>query len=104
MKRIQCLTDLNNLAGDIPDELLNYLSSEFSHLYEYLGNGERIEEFILENHLAILIVEDTIELDLLLQNRLDLEYVEEIQINSSMCLRIGISQLEDIQLHYYFKV
>ncbi|MCD7035333.1 hypothetical protein LRR81_13900 [Metabacillus sp. GX 13764] len=104
MKRIQCLTDLNNLAGDIPDELLNYLSSEFSHLYEYLSNGERIEEFLLENHQAILIVEDSKELDLLLQNRLELEYVEEIQLNSYLCLRIGISQLEDIQLHYYLRV
>lgn len=104
MKRIQCLTDLNNLAGDIPDELLNYLSSEFSNLYEYLSNGEGTEEFLLENHQAIIIVEDSKELDILLQNRLELEYVEEIQLNSSLCLRIGISQLENIQLHYYLKV
>lgn len=104
MKRIQCLKDLNNLVGDIPDELLYYLSSEFYSLYEYLSNEEGIEKFLLENHQAILIVEDTEELDLLLQNRLELEYVEEIQLNSSLCLRIGISQLEDIQLHYYFKL
>lgn len=104
MKRIQRLTDLYDLAEDIPDELLNYLRSEFSHLYEYLSNGERIEEFLLENHQAILIVEDSKELDLLVQNRLELEYVEEIQLKSSVCLRIGIPQLEDIQLHFYLKV
>lgn len=104
MKRIQCLKDLNNLAGDIPEELVNYLISEFYDLYEYLSNGKTIEEFFLENHQVILIVEDSEELDLLLQNRLELEYVEEVQLNSSLCMRIGISQLEDIQLHYYFKV
>ncbi|MCY8972165.1 hypothetical protein [Bacillus atrophaeus] len=104
MKRIQCLKDLNKLSGDIPDKLVNYLSSEFYSLYDYLSNGEKIEEFLLENHQAILIVEDIEELDLLLQNRLELEYVEEVQLNSTLCLRIGIYQLGDIQLHYYFKV
>ncbi|MCJ7843624.1 hypothetical protein MUB24_22685 [Lederbergia sp. NSJ-179] len=103
MKKIQCLEDLNNLIGGLSSEFLEYLNCEFYSLYEYLSGGEGIEEFLLENHQAIIIVEDSTELDLLLQNRLDLEYVEEVQLESSLCLRIGISQVEDIQLHYYLK-
>ncbi|WP_226528163.1 hypothetical protein [Metabacillus niabensis] len=103
MKKIQCLIDFNNLVDEISSEFLEYLNSEFYSLYEYLSNGERLEEFLLDNHQAIKIVENSKELDLLLQNTLGLEYVEEVQLKTITCLRIGIFQLEDIQLHYFLK-
>lgn len=90
MKRIQCLKDFDNLVGAISREFLDYLNCEFYSLYEYFSNGERIEEFMLNNHQALIVVEDSKELDLLLKNRLELEYVEEIQLISSCCLRIGM--------------
>jgi hypothetical protein len=104
MKRVRCLSELIELKQKIRKDFGDYLAEEFYSLYEYLSNGERIEEFLLDNHQAIVIVEESKELDLLLQNRLEVEYVEEVQLHSSLCIRIGISQLEDKQLYYYLQV
>lgn len=102
MKRIQCLTDLNNLAADIPDELVNYLCSEFYSLYEYLSNGEGIKEFHLESYQALVLVEGAKEFNLLMQNQSELEYVEEVKLNTGSCLRTGIYRLGEVQLHYFW--
>ncbi|PAE12674.1 hypothetical protein CHI02_07270 [Niallia circulans] len=62
MKRIQCLKDFNNFVGEIPNEFLNYLNCEFYSLYEYLSDGEGIEEFLLDNHQAMIFQLEDIQL------------------------------------------
>ena len=103
MRKIQRLSELLELKQTMQMDFMNYLEGEFYSLYEYLSNGEIIEEFQLENHQAMVIIEKANELDLLTKDNLELEYIEEIQIKSNSCLRIGILQLEDIQLHYFLK-
>lgn len=106
MKRIQCLKDLNNLAGDIPDELLNYLRSEFYSLYEYLSNGEKIEEYKLPMYQVMVVLENKRELDLLFKktSEIELEFIDEVHLVNIYIKRIGIQSYQDIQLHYGWKL
>jgi hypothetical protein len=103
MKRIQCMGDFKSLTAELSNEFLDYLKSEFYSLYEYHSNGECLKEFQLENHQTIMIVEEPKELEALTQNNLGIEYIEEIEIGSVFCLRIGVYQSEDVQLFYYLK-
>lgn len=103
MKIIQCLRDFKSLTAELSNKFLDYLKSEFYSLYEYHSNGECIKEFQLESHQTIMIVEELKELEALTQNKIGLEYIEEIGIGSVSCLRIGIYQSEDIQLFYFLK-
>lgn len=51
--------------------------------------------------MVILEVED--EVNNLMNNTLDLEFVEEVELNEFTIIRIGINKLEDIQLNYAMK-
>ncbi|TWI59650.1 hypothetical protein [Halalkalibacter nanhaiisediminis] len=103
MKRIQRLKELNNLAGDISDEFLDYLSDEFYSLYEYLSNGEKLIDFLLPDYQNIVILEEEDEINNFLNHTLDIEFVEELELNGATIIRIGINIDEDIQLNYAMK-
>jgi len=103
MKRIQHINDLNKLANKMSSEFLEYLTDEFYDLYEYYSNGELLEEFQLEGYQAIIILEEASELGLLMRDNTNIEYIDEIELRHIVCLRIGINQLEDIQIHYFLK-
>lgn len=103
MKRIQCLKDFNTLVGEIPNEFLDYLNCEFYSLYEYLSNGEKLENFILPNYQNMVIFEEGDEINKLLIHTLDLEFVEEVELNEITIIRIGLNYEEDIQLNYGIK-
>ncbi|MCW8787877.1 MULTISPECIES: hypothetical protein [Bacillus] len=103
MKRIQCLKDLNNLAGDISDDFLDYLSCEFYSLYEYLSNGEKLVNFLLPKYQNMLILEGEDEINNFMNHSLDLEFVEEVELNEATIIRMGKNIDEDIQLNYAMK-
>ena len=103
MKRIQCFTDLNNLEGEIPIEFLQYLNSEFNCLYEYLSNGEELDNFILGKYQNMVILEGNDEIKKFSLNNLDMEFIEEVKLNQITIIRIGLNCDEDIQLHYAIK-
>ncbi|MEH2979916.1 hypothetical protein [Bacillus amyloliquefaciens] len=103
MKRIQCLTDLNNLSGEIPNEFLQYLNTEFNCLYEYLSNGEELDNFILGIYQNMVILEGDDEIKKFSINTLDLEFIEEVKLSQITIIRIGLNCDEDIQLHYAIK-
>jgi len=103
MKRIQRLKELNNLAGDISDEFLDYLSNEFYSLYEYLSNGEKLIDFLLPDYQNMVILEEEDEINSFLNHTLDIEFIEELELNGATIIRIGINIDEDIQLTYAMK-
>lgn len=103
MKKIQCLKELNEIKGEFPDALIEYLMNEFYSLYEYLSNGEKIEEFMLPAYQVMVIIESQRELNTLLKRFWELEFVEEISLVNMTIQRIGINSLEDIQLNYVIK-
>lgn len=102
MKRIQCLKDLKVLESELSKELMEYLNEEFYGLYEYLSNGEEVEDFILPSYQAMIILEEEEELYQLIQNQIQVEFIEEVNLKEVVIIRIGMFHCEDIQLHYYF--
>lgn len=103
MKRIQNLKELLALKQELADEFIKYLEEEFLGLYEYLSNGEQLDEFVLESHQAMILLEEEEELQKLLINPLDLEFIEEVKLKSFTVSRIGILNMEDVQLCYAVK-
>ncbi|MGC7929579.1 hypothetical protein ACP3VS_13235 [Lysinibacillus sp. VIII_CA] len=99
MRTIQCLNDFNQIEMVFPSDFVLYLRNEFFSLYEYLSNGEGEEDFILPLHQSIVIIEKSIEFEKILAS--NPEYIEEIPLEVTRCLRIGIYNSEDVQLHYY---
>ncbi|NEY18566.1 hypothetical protein G4D61_01100 [Bacillus ginsengihumi] len=101
MKKIQQLRELLALKSEIQKDIADYLETEFWDLYEYLSNGEKVEDFILPYYQAMIILEDTEELNQLMINEMEIEFKEEVILKSLTILRIGIMNDEDIQLHYF---
>ncbi|PLV31801.1 hypothetical protein BSP4_43400 [Bacillus subtilis subsp. subtilis] len=100
MREIRCLKDFESVASKINDKFLVYLKQEFYGLYEYLSNGEKIEDFLLIPYESMIILEDKEELDKVIENKMGLEFIEKLHLNNKVVLRIGIRSFEDIQLHY----
>ncbi|MBB2483499.1 hypothetical protein H5P36_25495 [Bacillus sp. APMAM] len=103
MKKIQLLWELVGLKQMIHRELGDYLEEEFFSLYDYLSNGKQVDEFALEPYQAMVLLEEKGELSKLLSNPLKLEFIEEVKLNRSTVLRIGILSIEDVQLCYVVK-
>jgi hypothetical protein len=103
MKRIRCLSELLELKQKIQEDLGKYLEEEFYGLYEYLSNGEKVDEFVLAPYQAMILLEEKGELNILLSNPLELEFQEEVNLKDSMVLRIGVLIAEDVQLCYMAK-
>lgn len=101
MKRIHNLMDLLALKQELQESIIQFLEEEFYGLYEYLGNGEKIEDFRLPLYQTMIIVEEEGELTELIQNQMEIEFTEEIQLENTVLLRIGIRQYDDIQLCYF---
>jgi len=103
MKKIQCLSELLELKQKIQKDFAEYLEEEFYGLYEYLSNGEQIDEFVLAPYQAMILLEEKGELYKLLSDSLELEFQEEVNLENSMVLRIGVLSVEDVQLCYFLK-
>ncbi|MFJ7725884.1 hypothetical protein ACIQXV_06935 [Neobacillus sp. NPDC097160] len=103
MKKIRCLSELLELKQKIQKDFGEYLEEEFYGLYEYLSNGEKVDEFVLAPYQAMILLEGKEELNKLLSNPLELEFREEVNLKDSMVLRIGILSAEDVQLCYKIK-
>ncbi|MBS4223838.1 hypothetical protein [Lederbergia citrea] len=100
MKRIQNQKELLALKEELQGGIMQYLEEEFFGLYEYLSNGEQIEDFLLMPYQSIIILDNKEELVKVVQNKIELEFMEEVNLNDRVILRIGIRRLDDIQLHY----
>jgi sRNA-binding regulator protein Hfq len=103
MKRIQNIKELLALKQELPDEFIKYLEDEFLGLYEYLSNGEQLDEFVLESYQAMILLEEEEELQKLIGNPLDIEFIEEVILKSFTISRIGLFSIEDVQLCYALK-
>lgn len=100
MRGICCLSELLELKHKTQKDFGEYLEEEFYGLYEYLSNGEKIEDFILMPYQSIIILDNEEELVKLIQNKLELEFMEEVNLKGKFIYRIGLRSLDDIQLHY----
>lgn len=103
MERIQCLSELLELKQKIQKDLGDYLEGEFYDLYEYLSNGEQVDELVLAPHQTMILLEEKEELHNILSNLLDPEFQEEVRLRDSKVLRIGVFSAEDVQLYYAIK-
>ncbi|WP_374717475.1 hypothetical protein [Neobacillus sp.] len=101
MIKISSLKDFIYIEEKFPIQFTEYLKEEFYSLYEYLSNGEKIEDFLLPLHLYMLVLEEEYELNALLKNKMELEFIDEETLINFTILRIGVKQVEDIQLHYW---
>lgn len=100
MKKIQQIKELLALKQELQKDLMQYLEEEFFGLYEYLNNGEKLEDFILPDYQNMVILEGDEEIDKILSRTLDVEFVDRVELNSVTVIRIGLNCEEDIQLSY----
>lgn len=100
MIKIQQLKEILVLKQELKEDFVHYLEEEFYGLYEYLSNGELVEEFVLAPHQAMLLLEEKEVINNLLSNPLELEFQEEVNLENSRVLRIGVICAEDVQLCY----
>lgn len=68
MKKIQQLKELLALKQKLQEDLMQYLEEEFFSLYEYLNNGEELENFMLPNYQNMLILEGEEEINNILSS------------------------------------
>ncbi|MCP3806614.1 hypothetical protein NLX78_05170 [Paenibacillus sp. Lou8.1] len=70
---------------------MQYLEEEleFYVFYEYLSNGEQVDEVVLVTHQDMILLEEKGEWYNLLSNPLELEFQEEVNLKNSRVLRIG---------------
>ncbi|HDR7314296.1 hypothetical protein MXL46_19070 [Heyndrickxia sporothermodurans] len=92
--------DLFQLQGIIPFELLCYLEKEFMDLYEYYNANEDIENFTLENSQSMAILQSDEEVEFILQEPLEIEFVERISEGQLSLYRFGVRNAGEIQLFY----
>lgn len=104
MIKISSIKDFIKLEANLPLEFVQYLKKEFYSLFEYLSNGEGMENFILPFHLNMIVLEDKDELYSILNNRMELEFIDEEYIMTYTILRLGVNREEDIQLYYWIKL
>lgn len=98
MKIIKILDDFQEIHGNYHEIFIEYLMDEFYSLYEYLSNGESIDNFTLSNTQAMVILENERELEII--KKIDIEFVDEENLQDLITLRIGLRHEHDIQLHY----
>jgi len=102
MKQILKVQDLQSLEGKVPKELLSYLEKEFNDLYEYYSLGEEIDSFILNPNQSMVLVQRDEELTAILNEPLEIEFVEMVIHEGFMFYRIGYRNAEEIQLFYCY--
>lgn len=103
MKRIECLRDLNSIEGEFSIEFLEYIKCEFYDIYNYLNNGENIENFKLPFYQNMLLLDTNEDVCTILNQTMDIEFVEEIEQKGITIIRIGLNCGEDVQLSYAIK-
>jgi hypothetical protein len=100
LKKIHHLKELIQIKRELQPEFAEYLEEEFVGLYQYLGHVDRVEDFLLLPHQAMIILEQQAELIQLMRNKWDLEFLDEVNLSKMTILRVGIRQFNDIQLYY----
>ncbi len=101
MKKIHNYTELLQIKTLIHLELVEYLNEEFYGMYEYLSNDEKLDEFQLDTHQAIIILENKDEVNQLLNNAV--EFNEDIQLKTIMVQRVGVYSSDDVQVYFFVK-
>ncbi|WP_394185121.1 hypothetical protein [Metabacillus halosaccharovorans] len=104
MIKISSIKDFIKLEANIPLEFVQYIKKEFYNLFEYLSNGEEVEDFLLPFHLNMIVLEEKNELNSVLNNRMELEFIDEEYIMAYTILRLGVNREGDIQLYYWIKL
>jgi hypothetical protein len=101
MEIVSMIEDIYRLrTKQLPIGIVDYLEKEFIGLYEYLSNGETLEDFSLEIQQCMVLLQENQEVQQLLEKRLDIEFVERIELKSLNVYRIGVRRSDDIQLYY----
>ncbi|MBP1082166.1 MULTISPECIES: hypothetical protein [Bacillus] len=97
------MDDFQEIQGNYQEEFIEYLKGEFYCLYEYLSNGESIDNCTLSNTQTMVILENERELKIIKKRSCDIEFVDEEKIQDLITPRIGLRHEHDIQLHYCLK-
>ncbi|SHN33774.1 hypothetical protein [Gracilibacillus kekensis] len=103
MKKINRLSDLMEIKKHFQEEFGSFLEAEFLNLYDYSNNGESIEDFVLDSFQTILFFEKKEEIEKILDNPFELEFIEEVNLNGFTILRVGIFREHNVQLCYFMK-
>lgn len=102
MKRIQTLSDLENLRGAnaTPMELIKAIEHDFLAIYESEGNEVYLLEFYLPPWQALFLLEPGDDVLGKLDNSLALEYVEKLELEEMAYYRCALRNEHDLQLYY----
>jgi hypothetical protein len=102
MKRLQTIADIEELKtrGNIATSFLNVIESEFMDWFEAEGTGESLTSFRLPNHSCMYLLEDDKDTNLIVEQIVNIEFIEKEVTNDCSYFRIGL--MNDHQMNLIF--
>src|SRR5699024_6793930 len=102
MKMIQTLYDLEGLKRTqvIPIEMLKQIEQDFLHVYDSVNDNVYLMDFRLPFHQALLLLEQGDEVQGMLGDPLEIEYIEKESMEGQDYYRKGKREDHDIQINY----
>lgn len=103
MKRIQTMADVHALIADeqLPSFYVREIKDQFIMWHEAESEGESIDSFCLSNHSCIYHLDKEEDMHLIIDNFIDVEYVETEKIEKQMYFRIGLMQDHQMSIIYF---
>src|SRR5690625_1869975 len=94
MKRIQTMLDIEELKsrGNLPSGYVSIIEAQFIEWFEADGEDEPLDTFELPNHACIYHLEDETDMELIMDQIVDVEFVETEEVEGSEYFRVGLMQ------------
>lgn len=105
MKIIRTIADLERLKemGSIPPEYISVVECDFMDWFEAEGTGESLMMFEMPNHACIYHLEDKNDASFLLNQLINIEFVEKDKIKDCSYFRIGVMNDNVMNLVYFLE-
>lgn len=102
MKVFQTMADVQSLKEDerLPSFYVEEIYNQFLWTYESVAEGEAIDDFSLEPHACIYHFDDVTDLQMLVEFRENIEYVDQEVVEDIKYFRIGIMQDHEMSVIY----
>ncbi|WP_156505903.1 hypothetical protein [Bacillus sp. SJS] len=105
MERVTRFLNISELEtkGTFPHLFIDIVKMQFLDWYKAEGTGESLEDFCLSSSSCIYILETEKDDQFLLQNLLDIEFVEREECKGCVYFRIGFMNDHQMNLVYFLE-
>lgn len=105
MKKIQTIADIEELKArnTLPHSYTHVLEMQFVEWYEAEGTGVPYAAFQLPNHACIYHLEDETDTGIIMDQMLNVEFVEIEEVDGWKYFRIGLMHDHQMNLIYFLE-